>query len=141
MTMKKLISVTLLWLLTLASAFAEIPKADFSAMPLTTAQWPAQFQLTLKVPKDHHAYLDSGLDHAFLPITVDPKQKLTTSGLTVKLIKSPTGVFEQAVKATVLRETGEFIVELNQLGQQPMTETALEISYQLCNDISHVCFC
>lgn len=138
--MKTLNSITLLWLLTLTSAFAEIPKADFSAMPLITAQWPAQFQLTLKVPKDHHAYLDSGLDHVYIPITIDPKQKLTATGLGIKLIKSPTGVFEQAVKATVLREAGVFVVELNQLSQQPITETALEISYQLCNDISHVCF-
>jgi hypothetical protein len=58
--MKKLASITSLWLLCIFMVHAEVPKAGLSVIPLNQGQWPADYRLTLTVPKDHHAYLDTG---------------------------------------------------------------------------------
>ena len=58
--MKKSAPITTLWLLGFFMAHAESPKADLSVATLNSGQWPAAYQLTLTIPKDHHAYLDKG---------------------------------------------------------------------------------
>ena len=77
--MKKSASIIILWLLGIVMAHAVIPKADLSVATLNSGQWPADYQLTLTIPKDHHAYLDKGDENIYIPVTVDPEQKLAAS--------------------------------------------------------------
>jgi thiol:disulfide interchange protein DsbD len=140
--MKKIAAVTILWLLTFVVAHAEIPKAGLSAATLNPGQWPADYQLTLTIPKDHHAYLDKGDENIYIPVTVDPEQKLAASQLTIAKLQRPVGTYDNAAKATVLRDKGDFILSLASLspGSINSNSVALDISYQMCNEITHNCF-
>ncbi len=140
--MKNLLSIIILWMFSISLAYAEIPKAELSVTPLNTNQWPAQYRLTLTVPKDHHAYLDAGDENAYLPITADPNAKLADSGLSINKFEKPAGIHDSLVKATVLRDKGDFNLELAQTGSKPavVNSAALELRYQLCNELTNVCF-
>lgn len=140
--MKKVLAIIMLWMLSISLAHAEIPKAGLSVTPLNTSQWPAQYRLTLTVPKDHHAYLDAGDENAYLPITADPNSKLATSGLSINKFEKPAGVHDSLVKATVLRDKGDFTLELAQTGSNSavVNSANLELRYQLCNELTNVCF-
>jgi thiol:disulfide interchange protein DsbD len=129
-------------MLSIGISYAEIPKAELTVTPLNTSQWPAQYRLTLSVPKDHHAYLDTGDENIYIPITVDPDSKLAASGLTVSKLQKPTGVHDSLVKANVLRDKGDFTLELAQTGSKPaiVNSANLELTYQLCNELTNVCF-
>ncbi|MDD2759250.1 MAG: thioredoxin family protein [Methylomonas sp.] len=139
---RKLASITLLWLFGIVIAQAEIPKASLNVTLLTPAKWPAEYKLTLSVPKDHHAYLDKGDEKAYLPIEIDAKGKLAASRLTLGDLQKPAGERDDVAKALVLRNQGDFRFTLKPLGKEALTvnTTVLDVSYQLCNDIKHVCF-
>lgn len=140
--MKKIASITALWLLGIALAHAEIPKAELSVFTLNSEQWPAEYRLTLTVPKDHHAYLDQGDENIYIPVAVDPNGKLAAAQLKIANLERPTGVYDGEVKATVLRDQGDFVLSLAPLGIGPSNSNAvtLDVNYQLCNEITHVCF-
>ena len=140
--MKNLLSFIVLWTLGVSLTYAEIPKASLTVTPINTAQWPAQYRLTLAVPKDHHAYLDAGEENAYIPVSIDTDSKLAESGLRVSKLVKPVGVHDSVVKATVLRDTGDFTLELAQKGNKPavVNSVSLEMTYQLCNEITNVCF-
>ena len=140
--MKNFLSIMMLWLLSITLTYADTPKASISVTPLNTEQWPAQYRLTLTVPKDHHAYLDTGDENIYIPVTVDPNSKLAASGLTISKLQKPAGVHDSLVKATVLRDKGDFILDLAQTGAKPSSgkATSLELTYQLCNELTNVCF-
>ncbi len=139
---KKFAALTTLWLLGIVIAQAEIPKADLSVITLNSGQWPVEYRLTLTVPKDHHAYLNKGDENAYIPIEIDPKQKLAASQLTITHLQKPSGEYDSVAKAIVLRNQGDFTLTLASLGTEPLivNTVALDINYQLCNDITHVCF-
>jgi len=132
--MKNLLSIILLWMLSVSLTYAEIPKANLSVTPLNTDQWPAQYRLTLTVPKDHHAYLDAGDENAYIPVTVDPDSKLAASGLTISKLQKPAGVHDSLVKATVLRDKGDFTLELAQTGSKPAIVNSASL------ELTNVCF-
>ncbi|MFZ2170728.1 MAG: cytochrome c biogenesis protein CcdA [Methylococcaceae bacterium] len=140
--MKNLLSIMLLWMLSISLTYAAIPKASINVTPLNTDQWPAQYRLTLTVPHDHHAYLDTGDENIYIPVTVDPNSKLAASDLTINKLEKPAGVHDSLVKANVLRDKGDFILELVQSGPKPSSIKAasLELTYQLCNELTNVCF-
>ncbi|NOS74053.1 MAG: DUF255 domain-containing protein [Methyloglobulus sp.] len=140
--MKNFVSIITLLMLSVSLTYAEIPKAGFSVTPLNTDKWPAQYRLTLTVPKDHHAYLDTGDDNIYIPVTVDPNSKLVASGLTISKLEKPAGVHDSLVKANVLRDKGDFTLELAQTGSKPaiVNSASLELTYQLCNELTNVCF-
>ena len=140
--MKNLLPILMLWMLSITLTYAEIPKASINVTPLNTDQWPAQYRLTLTVPKDHHAYLDTGEENIYIPVTVDPNSKLAASDLTINKLQKPAGVHDNLVKANVLRDKGDFILELTQSGPKPSSNkaTSLELTYQLCNELTNVCF-
>lgn len=140
--MKKLSYIVLFWMLGTAMVFAEIPKAELTVEALNTGKWPAEFKVVLGVPADHHAYLDKGDENIYIPVTIDPKNKLAESQLKIAGLQNPVGVRDEEVKATVLRGIGEFKVSLVSMDSKPLVSNALEmdVSYQLCNDITHVCF-
>lgn len=138
----KNLSVLILWMISLNLAFAEIPKANLTVTPVNITSWPAQYKLTLTVPNDHHAYLDAGEENAYLPISADPNSKLADSGLSIKKFDKPAGIHDSLVKATVLRDKGDFTLELAQTGSKPalVNSANLELRYQLCNELTNVCF-
>ncbi|MCX7107976.1 MAG: thioredoxin family protein [Methylococcales bacterium] len=140
--MKNILSILLLWMLSVSLTYAEVPKAAVTVKPLNSEQWPAQFELSLTVPVGHHAYLDTGDEHIYIPVTLDPNAKLAISGLTISKLEKPAGVHDSLVKANVLRDKGDFILELSQAN--PKTESpkaaSLELTYQLCNEETNVCF-
>jgi thioredoxin:protein disulfide reductase len=139
--MKNLVSILMLWMLSISLTYAEIPKANISVTPLNTDQWPAQYRLTLTIPKDHHAYLDTGDENIYIPVTVDPNSKLAASGLIISKLQKPTGVHDSLVKANVLRDKGDFTLELAQTKpSSSIKATNLEVTYQLCNELTNVCF-
>ncbi|MEQ1545640.1 cytochrome c biogenesis protein CcdA [Methyloglobulus sp.] len=139
--MKNLVSILMLWMLSISLTYAEIPKANISVTPLDTDQWPAQYRLTLTIPKDHHAYLDTGDENIYIPVTVDPNSKLAASGLIISKLQKPSGVHDSLVKANVLRDKGDFTLELAQTKpSSSIKATNLEVTYQLCNELTNVCF-
>lgn len=140
--MKTFALITVFWGLGIGLAHAEIPKADLSVTTLNSEQWPAEYRLTLSVPNDHHAYLDTGDENIYIPVAVDPEEKLAASQLKIASLKKPAGVYDSEVKATVLRGKGDFAVSIAPLGSGPANAQplALDVNYQLCNDITHVCF-
>jgi thiol:disulfide interchange protein DsbD len=140
--MKKLTAIIMLWLMAIALVHAEIPTADLSSTALNAGQWPAEFKLTLVVPKDHHAYLDKGDEGIYLPVAVDPSDKLAALNLKVANLQKPAGIYDGEVKATVLRDQGDFILSLALLaaGTPSTASVQLDVNYQLCNDVTHVCF-
>ena len=129
--MKKSASIIILWLLGVVMAQAVIPKADLSVATLNSGQWPADYQLTLTIPKEHHAYLDKGDENIYIPVTVDPEQKLAASQLTITNLQKPVGVYDSVVKATVLRDKGDFIVSLALLGYRIDKQQLSSVGRQL----------
>jgi len=139
--MKKIVFITMLWLLQASLASAAVPKAELALTALNSAQWPAEYRLTLTVPEHHHAYLDAGEENAYLPVAVDPDAKLAALHLAITHMQTPGGVYDPAVKATVLRSQGDFVLTLERLDGEPKSAPlALDVRYQLCNDDTHVCY-
>lgn len=140
--MKKLTFITVLWFLGVVLAHADIPKADFKIAALNSNQWPAEYRLTLNVPQDHHAYLDKGDENIYIPVAIDPKEKLAASKLKLAVLQKPLGIYDSEVKAKVLRGQGDFILSLTPVEVKPTESNPLmiDVSYQLCNDMTHVCF-
>ncbi len=142
--MKILHVACLLWLSLQGLAFADIPNVTVNMIPLNVQTWPTQYQLSLTVPKDHHAYLDEGDEHIYLPVTLDPENQLAGAGLTIDKLDKQAGVYDGLVKATVLRDKGDFTLWLRKNGGQesPMPAKAfnLAIRYQLCNELTNVCY-
>lgn len=138
--MKNIFSTIIVWLIT-TLAWAAIPKAEISVTPLQNEQWPARYQVTLIVPKDHHAYLDTGQQNAYIPIKIVAHQSSAKSGIEASIFKKPAGVNDSVYKATVLRDKGDFQIELKQTSNNPSLKTAeLNVTYQLCNEQTNVCF-
>ena len=140
--MKNLLLTLSLWMLSTTLTFAEIPQATITATAVNAERWPAEYRLTLVVPKDHHAYLDTGDENIYIPVTIDPNSKLATSGLAINKLEKPSGVHDDLVKANVLRDQGDFTLELAETGAgtSGVKATDLEITYQLCNELTNVCF-
>jgi thiol:disulfide interchange protein DsbD len=138
--MKNLLFILMLSL-GISLAYAS-PNADLSITPSNSGQWPAQYRLTLSVPQDHHAYLDAGEANAYIPVKLDPYGTLASAGVAISSLEKPAGEFDSSVKATVLRGQGGFVLALMpaQPGAAPAPSAALEVTYQLCNDLTHVCF-
>lgn len=132
----------MLSLIGLGLSQAETPKASLSATAVNAKEWPVKYRLTLAVPKNHHAYLDAGDENAYLPIAVDPNAKLAASGLRINALEKPAGVRDDLVKATVLRDRGDFTLELAQTAPSAVPPKAadVELRYQLCNELTNVCF-
>lgn len=138
--MKNFIAISLLGLSIFGAAHADVPTAAVNMTPINTQSWPTQYKVSLTVPKDHHAYLDEGTEHIYLPIKFDPEAKLASAGLSIAKLDVPNGVQDDLVKAKVLRDQGDFTLWLNQTGTNSAKAVNVDIQYQLCNEITNVCF-
>lgn len=139
--MKAFIFLSLFWLIS-GSATANLPEAIVGLMAIQSEHWPAEYKLSISIPDGHHAYLDKGIENIYLPIVVDPKQALSGSGLTLNILQKPTGVYDEAVKATILKGTGVYTLAIGQIFGKTTDNppTSLQVNYQLCNEAHHVCF-
>ncbi len=119
-------------------ALADIPQATLQVTARNTTL-PAQFQISFTVPTQHHAYLDKGDEQMYIPISFDANNALSTAGLKIDDLTKPAGVYDNEVKATVLRNTGEFTLTIS--GEKPPTDKfSLAVKYQICNDVTHQCY-
>ncbi|SJM92693.1 protein-disulfide reductase DsbD family protein [Crenothrix polyspora] len=136
-----IILIFLLALLWIDMAFAQAPKVQVGVTAINANTWPTQYKITLTVPKDHHAYLDAGAENIYIPVAFDTDAKLASAGIAISKLEKPLGVKDDEVKANVLRDQGDFIVTLAQTGKvATAANTGVAIDYQLCNDVTHVCF-
>ena len=135
--MNKLFPIFALWLSVMSFAFADAPTADIQVKTLKTNS-PAQFEIDFTVPAAHHAYLDKGDEQMYIPISFDANGSLAGAGLKIDNLKKPAGVYDSEVKATVLRNTGEFLLTLS--GSANSETVPLSVKYQICNDVTHQCF-
>lgn len=135
--MNKFFLLITLWLGLISVASAENPTAEIHAKTINSS-FPAQFQIDFIVPPDHHAYLDKGDEQMYIPITLDVNGALAKAGLKMENLIKPEGVYDSEVKATVLRDKGEFHFTLS--GSATVATFPLSVKYQICNDISHQCF-
>lgn len=140
--MKKISVMIGLWLLISANVLADTPKAQLALSSLTPSEWPAQYRITINVPQDHHAYLNAGDENIYIPVSFDLDAQLPTMGLRIQSLQTPTGNYDDLVKAQVLRGQGEFSFSLIKTGDKPIKQQqqALNVKYQLCNDLTHVCY-
>ncbi len=135
--MNKFFAIFALWFSVISFAMADAPTADIKVKTLNS-NFPAQFEIDFTVPAEHHAYLDKGDEQMYIPITFDANNTLTGAGLKIEKLDKPVGVYDSEVKATVLRETGEFNLTLS--GSPNVASFPLSVKYQICNDITHQCF-
>jgi thiol:disulfide interchange protein DsbD len=135
--MNKFFTIFALWLSVISFAIADAPTADIKVKSLN-ATFPAQFQIDFTVPAEHHAYLDKGDEQMYIPIAFDTNSALVGVGLKIEKLNKPAGIYDAEVKATVLRETGEFLLTLS--GSANVATFPLAVKYQLCNDVTHQCF-
>jgi len=117
-------------------------KADVQIQVIDNTQWPAQYLITLTPPEHHHAYLDKGVENAYIPVTLDRKNKLEKKGLSISQFTLPAGEFDELVKATVLRGKGSFSFSITSLNSTLQTTETVDVAlrYQLCDEITNVCF-
>ncbi|MDD5754473.1 MAG: cytochrome c biogenesis protein CcdA, partial [Methylococcales bacterium] len=135
--MNKFFTIFTLWLSVISFAIADAPTANIQVKTLN-ANFPAHYKIDFTVPAEHHAYLDKGDEQMYIPITFDANGTLAGAGLKIEKLDKPVGVYEEAVKATVLRDTGEFLLTLS--GSANIATFPLSVKYQLCNDVTHQCF-
>ena len=142
--MKNFIALLGLWCLSVSLSWAAIPKAEVSVAVVNNQQWPAQFTVGITVPPEHHAYLNAGDENAFIPIAIDARNQLAEFGLQLTDLQKPAGVYDATVKAQVLRGQGTFSFAVdklaNQVGQNAKPVIPLAVNYQLCNEVTNVCF-
>lgn len=139
--MKKIVFIMMLWLLRAGLVHAAAPTAELALDALNVGQWPAEYRLAMTVPADHHAYLDVGEENAYIPVAVDPDEKLPALHAAITSVQPPAGVYDHEVKATVLRGRGDFMLTVDRFDGEPATaEQVLDVRYQLCNDVTHVCY-
>jgi thiol:disulfide interchange protein DsbD len=135
--MYKIFTILVLWLSVILFAFADAPTADIQVKTLN-AKSPAKFEIDFTVPPQHHAYLDKGEEQMYIPISFDANNALAGFGLQIDNLKKPAGVYDEEVKATVLRDKGEFDLTLS--GSANLATVPLSVKYQICNDVTHQCF-
>ncbi|MCF7971982.1 MAG: thioredoxin family protein [Methylococcaceae bacterium] len=130
-----------MFFITSSSVFAGA-KAEIQVRVVDNHQWPAQYQISLTPPLQHHAYLDKGVENAYIPIVIDPKNELVNQGLVMSQFALPQGEFDSEVQATVLRGQGNIALSLmpGNNYKQVATTANLSLRYQLCDEISNVCF-
>ncbi|MHC4269866.1 MAG: protein-disulfide reductase DsbD family protein [Planctomycetota bacterium] len=100
----------------------------------------AKFNIRIVIPKDHHAYLDKGDDGFFIPIEFDFTD-IVNAGYKCKIEVGPEGEREDKVSATVLRGENTYSFSIEDTGHSiPNNNLQIKLSYQLCNDISNICY-
>lgn len=145
--MKKLISFSLavfLIAITLTACKQEETKKGDLTDPEFRIEYVSgekQIAITVTIPRDHHAYLDSGKENNLIPIQFQWKELVQNNILTQEpeLVAKPEGVYDKTFEATVLRDSGVFVFRFSDDLQKLKNQT-LNIRVQMCNDVTGICY-
>jgi len=98
-------------------------------------------RIAVLIPPDHHGYLDTGDEGLFIPLTFT-FPSLKEQGAHVVMLSHPVGERDEIVHATVLRGSGQFTfrIEATQTIALPMETLPLTFRYQICNDVTKLCY-
>ncbi len=126
-----------------AECVANTPEIDASLVGpkiVLKSDSKAHFNIRIVIQKDHHAYLDKGDDGFFIPIEFD-FTGIENAGYECKIEEGPEGEREDKVGATVLRGENTYSFSIEGIGHsQTSSNFQIKFSYQLCNDISNICY-
>ena len=98
-------------------------------------------RLGVKLPANHHGYLDIGDEGLFIPLTF-AFPSLEEQGAQVVMLSHPVGERDEIVHATVLRGSGEFVfrVQTTRVASPSVRTLPLTLGYQICNDVTKLCY-
>jgi len=99
---------------------------------------PQELRVRVRVPQNHHGYLDEGDEGFFIPFEFS-FDALQSHGATVDVVEQPEGEREKSVGATVLRGEGEFSFRVDGLSSADDALHAV-LRYQICSDMTGVCY-
>ncbi len=120
----------------------DIPSVDYSVIgPYLQATKDAsgEFTIGVTVPKDHHAYLDSGDKGLFISLAFD-FSGVESAGYKVTPISSPKGVHDKEFEARVLRGAGDFKFSIHRVKGREFIIPPIIAKSQICNDLTQICF-
>jgi thiol:disulfide interchange protein DsbD len=105
------------------------------------AQEAYLFRLAVRIPPDHHGYLDTGDEGFFLPLAFT-FPTFNERGVQVDMLAHPAGEHDALARATVLRGTGEFTFRVRPVSPAMLSTNtlALTVHYQICNDVTKLCY-
>lgn len=121
--------------------FAEV-RAELVGGELTIAdKEPQTFHIVVHVPAGHHAYLDKGDEGFLIPLSFS-FPLLEAVGARVVTVSRPKGSRDDKVRATVVRDSGEFVFRLETAEARfsSGSETYVSLRYQICNDLTNICY-
>src|SRR5712691_5072599 len=98
-------------------------------------------RIAVLIPPDHHGYLDTGDEGLLIPLTF-AFPSLEEQGAHIVMLSHPVGERDEIVHATVLRGSGQFTfrIEATQTIALPMETLPLTFRYQICNDVTKICY-
>ena len=98
-------------------------------------------RLGVRLPANHHGYLDTGDEGLFIPLTF-AFPSLEEQGVQVVMLSHPIGERDEMVHATVLRGSGEFTfrVKTTHMTSPSVGTLPLTLRYQICNDVTKLCY-
>ncbi len=96
------------------------------------------FRLAVEVPAGHHGYIDKGDDGFLIPFSFS-FPGLEETDVVVEMTSAPPGVRDDKVRAQVLRGSGDFTFRLVPAPQPAVGATA-RLRYQICNDVTGICY-
>ena len=100
-----------------------------------------ELKVNVRVPPDHHGYLDAGDDGLLIPIGF-AYQEVTALGIGLTPATGPSGERDEKFKARVLRGDGQFVfsVDGSQASLTKTTTAKVSVRSQICNDKTEVCY-
>ena len=96
------------------------------------------FRIAVEVPEGHHGYIDKGDDGFLIPFSFS-FLGLEETGHVVEMTSAPLGVRDDKVRAQVLRGHVDFAFRLLP-APQPATDVTAGLRYQICNDVTGICY-
>ena len=96
------------------------------------------FRISVEVPTGHHGYVDEGDDGFFIPFSFSFPHFEGTE-VVVEMTSAPSGVRDDTLRAQVLRGRGEFAFRLAP-PPGPTAEATAVLRYQICNDVTRICY-
>jgi thioredoxin:protein disulfide reductase len=102
---------------------------------------PATVSFSVQIPPNHHGYLDRGDEGFLIPFSFSFSQ-LEEHGVLITPLSRPPGERDEAVRATILRGTGEFIFRfaMQDFIVRAPASLPVKLQYQICNDLTNICY-
>ena len=102
-----------------------------------------KLEVNLIIPKNLHAYLNEGDEKNLIPVTFDFTNLVQKNILlsTPPLLDSPKGERSDKEGATVLRDSGKFIFNFENLvkNKNPINQE-FKLRLQICDEVAGICY-